>query len=216
MSISYAPAGKSGKWDGAMDWLQMLSGVSLILFVWVHAMLEASVIISPDLLNTIGHFLEATGMVQVGGPLIFLALFAHVILAARKSPFRFDGQATIWQHAKMLHHGDTWLWIVQAVSAMIILVMASTHMWVALTDLPITAAKSAERIQGGFWAAFYVILLPLIHLHVGIGFYRIGVKWGFVKDYDRAKFKKVVTLIVIGFTALGLITVARYFFMSVS
>ena len=216
MSITYAPAGKSGKWDGAMDWFQMLSGVSLILFVWCHAILESSVVISPAIMDAIGHFLESTGLVQVGGPIIFLAFLAHFVLAARKIPFRFDGQATIWQHARMLHHGDTWLWVIQAVSAMVILVMASIHMWVALSDLPITAVKSAERIQGGFWAVFYLLLIPLVHLHVGIGFYRIAVKWGFVKDTGRAQFKKIVTLVVLAFIALGLVTMGRYFFMSLN
>jgi len=216
MSISYAPAGKSGKWDGAMDWLQMLSGVSLILFVWVHAILESSIIIGPEVLNTIGHSLEAAGMVQVGGPIIFLIFFGHFLLAARKIPFRFDGQRTVWQHARMMHHADTWQWIIQAVSAMIILVMASIHMWVTLTDLPITAIKSAERIQGGFWAVFFVVLIPLIHLHVGIGFYRIAVKWGFVKDTERAKFKKVITIIIGAFIALGLVTVLRYLMLDVN
>lgn len=216
MSISYAPVGKTGKWDGAMDWLQMLSGISLILFVWVHALLESSVVIGPNLLNSIGHFLEATYMVQVGGPLIFLVFLAHFILAARKIPFRFDGQATLWQHARMMRHGDTWLWLVQAASAMLILILASIHMWVALNDLPITAAKSAARVQDGFWLLFYLILLLLTHVHVGVGLYRIGVKWGFVKDTERPVFKKTVTMIALAFIVLGLITLGRYFFMSVS
>ncbi|WP_319467486.1 succinate dehydrogenase/fumarate reductase cytochrome b subunit [uncultured Pseudodesulfovibrio sp.] len=216
MPISYAPAGKTGKWDGAMDWLQMLSGICLILFVWCHAFLESSVIISPELLNTIGHFLEATGMVQVGGPLIFLVFLAHFVLAARKIPFRFEAQASIWHQAKMLRHGDTWTWIVQAASAMIILIMAAIHMWVALSDLPITAAKSAARIQSGGWSIFFLFLLVLTHVHVGAGLYRIGVKWGFVKDTERAVFLKTVTMIVFGFIGLGLITLGRYFFMSVN
>jgi len=216
MSISYAPAGKAGKWDGVMDWLQMLTGVSLILFVWVHALLESSIIIGPDLLNTIGHFLESVGLVQIGGPIIFVVFLAHFVLAARKIPFRAEGQRAIWQHARMMHHPDTWQWIIQAVSAMIILIMASTHMWVALTDLPITAAKSAARIQDGFWLAFYLVFLPLLHLHVGIGFYRIGVKWGFVKDVARARFKQIVTIVIGGFIGLGLVTLARYYFLSVN
>jgi len=215
MSISYAPAGKSGTWDGALDWLQMLSGIGLILFVWIHAILESSVVISPDLLNTIGHFLESAYLVQVGGPLVFLALLAHFILAARKIPFRSEKQSTIWQHARMLHHGDTWLWLVQAVSAMLILVMASIHMWVALNDLPITAAKSAARVQTGGWSLFLIALLFLTHAHVGVGLYRIGVKWGFVKDTERAGFKRIVLVIAGCFVGLGMITLARYFFMSV-
>ncbi|BDQ33045.1 succinate dehydrogenase/fumarate reductase cytochrome b subunit [Pseudodesulfovibrio portus] len=216
MSISYAPAGKSGKWDGALDWLQMLSGVSLILFMWCHMLLVSSVVISPDVMNAIAWFFEATGMAQVGGPLIFLVFLMHFVLAARKIPFRMDGQKTIWQHARMMRHGDTWLWVVQAVSAMLILVMGSIHMWVVLTDLPITAAKSAARIQGGFWAVFYLFLLPLAELHVGIGFYRIGVKWGFVKDKDRSRFKRGENILTLIFIGIGLITLVRFLFLAVN
>ena len=216
MSISYAPAGKSGKWDGALDWLQMLSGVSLILFMWCHMLLVSSVVIGPGVMNAIAWFFEATGMAQVGGPLIFLVFLAHFVLAARKIPFRFDGQKTIWQHARMMHHGDTWLWVIQIVSAMLILVMGSIHMWVILTDLPITAAKSAARIQGGFWAVFYLFLLPLAELHVGIGFYRIGVKWGFVQDRQRGKFKRSENLLTLMFICIGLITLIRFMFLSVN
>ena len=216
MSISYAPAGKTGKWDGVLDWLQMLSGASLILFMWCHMILVSSVVISPGVMNAIAEFFESTGMAQVGGPLIFLVFLTHFVLAARKIPFRFDGQKTVWQHARMMRHGDTWLWVVQAVSAMIILLMASVHIWVVLTDLPITAAKSAARVQGGFWAVFYLFLLPLVELHVGIGFYRIAVKWGFVKDSQRKKFKRGENMLTMMFIAIGVITLLRFMFLSVN
>jgi fumarate reductase subunit C len=216
MSISYAPAGKSGKWDGALDWLQMLTGASLILFMWCHMLLVSSVVISPRLMNAIAGFFEATYMAQVGGPLVFLGFLLHFVLAARKIPFRAEGQKTIWQHARMMHHGDTWLWVVQVVSAMLILVMGSIHMWVVLTDLPISAAKSAARVQSGFWAVFYFILLPLAELHVGIGFYRIGVKWGFIKDRERDKFKRGENLLTGMFIAIGLITLVRFLFLSLN
>ncbi len=216
MSITYAPAGKSGKWDGALDWLQMLSGAGLILFMWCHMLLVSSVVISPDLMDAIAWFFEATGMAQVGGPFIFLVFLMHFVLAARKIPFRMDGQKVIWQHARMMRHSDTWLWVVQAVSAMLILVMGSIHMWVVLTDLPITAVKSAARIQSGFWAVFYLFLLPLIELHVGIGFYRIGVKWGFIKDKDRPRFKRGENILTLMFIGIGLITLIRFLFLAVN
>lgn len=216
MSISYAPAGKTGKWDGILDWLQMLSGASLILFMWCHMILVSSVVISPGVMNAIAEFFESTGMAQVGGPLIFLVFLTHFVLAARKIPFRAEGQKTVWQHARMLRHGDTWLWVIQALSAMIILIMASIHIWVVLTDLPITAAKSAARVQGGFWAVFYLFLLPLVELHVGIGFYRIAVKWGFVKDSERKKFKRGENLLTMMFIAIGLVTLLRFMFLSVN
>jgi fumarate reductase subunit C len=88
-------------------------------------------------------------------------------------------------------------------------------MWTVLTDLPITAAKSAARIQGGFWLAFYLILLPLVELHVGIGFYRIAVKWGFAKRKDRKKFKKFENYLTAFFIVIGLVTLMRFLFLKV-
>ncbi|CCH47262.1 hypothetical protein [Pseudodesulfovibrio piezophilus] len=216
MSVSYAPAGKPGKWDGVMDWCQMLSGAGLILFMWCHMLLVSSVVISPDLMDYIAEFFESTGMAQVGGPVIFLVFLTHFVLAARKIPFRFDGQKVAWQHARMMRHGDTWLWLVQVLSAMIILIMGSIHIWVVLTDLPISAMKSAARVQSGFWAIFYLVLLPLIELHVGIGFYRIAVKWGFVKDSQRARFKRGENILTMLFIAIGFITLLRFLFLSVA
>lgn len=203
----------SRRLDGVLDWAQMLSGAGLISFMWAHMMLVASVVISPDIMNAIAEFFEKTGMAQVGGPLIFLIFLAHFALAARKIPFRLEGQKTIWEHARLLHHTDTWLWIVQAVSAMIILVMGAIHMWVVLSDLPITALKSAARIRSGAWIFFYLLLLPLVELHVGIGLYRIAVKWGFVQRSGRKGFKRGENLLTLIFIAIGVLTLIRFWFL---
>lgn len=196
--------------DAGLDWLQMLTGAGLILFMWCHMLLVSSVVISPNIMNAIAHFFEATYMAQVGGPLIFLTFLLHFFLAARKIPFRVEGQGTIFRHAKMLKHRDTWLWIVQAGTAMIILILGAIHMWVVLTDLPITAAKSAARMQQFWWFIFYMILLPCVELHVSVGFYRIAVKWGFVKSDQRKGFKKFETTLFTIFMVIGVITLIRF------
>jgi fumarate reductase subunit C len=198
-----------------LDWLQMLTGVGLILFMWSHMILVASVIPSPRLMNAIAVFLEDTYMAQVGGPAIGCLFLLHFILAARKVPFRVEQQKAIWQLSRQLRHRDTWLWLVQAVTAMIILIMGCIHMWTVLTDLPITAAKSAGRVQGGFWLAFYLILLPMVELHVGIGFYRIAVKWGFVRRKERTGFKRFETRLTIIFICIGLLALTRFFFLNI-
>ena len=200
--------------DACLDWLQMLTGAGLVLFMWCHMLLVSSVIISPKVMNAIAWFFEATYMAQVGGPLIFLAFLAHFVLAARKIPFNADGQETIWAHAKMMHHRDTWLWVVQAVTAMLILIMGAIHMWVILNDLPITAEKSALRVASGGWLVFYLILLPLVELHVSIGAYRILVKWGFVTKENRPKAKKVEAYVFGAFIAIGVITLIVFSVMA--
>jgi fumarate reductase subunit C len=188
----------------------MLTGAALILFMWSHMILVASVILGAGVMNALAGFLEETYMAQVGGPIIGCIFLFHFILAARKVPFRAEQQSTIWKLSRQLRHTDTYLWLVQATSAMIILIMGSIHMWTVLTDLPITAAKSAARIQGGFWFVFYLILLPLVELHVGIGFYRIAVKWGFARRKDRKKFKKLENYLTAIFIAIGLIALLRF------
>ncbi|MBT8405980.1 MAG: succinate dehydrogenase/fumarate reductase cytochrome b subunit [Deltaproteobacteria bacterium] len=198
-----------------LDWLQMLTGAALILFMWSHMVLVASVNLGAGVMNALAHFLEKTYMAQVGGPIIGCIFLLHFILAARKVPFRVDQQTTIWKLSRQLRHTDTYLWLVQAISAMIILIMGSIHMWTVLTDLPITAAKSAGRIQGGFWFVFYLILLPMIELHVGIGFFRIAVKWGFARRQDRKKFKKFENYLTVIFVIIGLITLVRFLLLKV-
>ncbi|OIQ50602.1 Fumarate reductase cytochrome b subunit [Pseudodesulfovibrio hydrargyri] len=200
--------------DAALDWLQMLTGASLILFMWCHMLLVSSVVISPGVMNAIAGFFEATYMAQVGGPLIFLTFLVHFALAARKIPFRAEGQGTIWAHAKMMKHRDTWLWVVQAATAMIILILGAIHMWVVLNDLPITAAKSAARMQHFWWFLFYMILLPSVELHVSVGFYRIAVKWGFVKSEQRKGFKRFETTLFSIFMVIGVITLIRFITLS--
>lgn len=188
----------------------MLTGAALILFMWSHMILVASVILGAGVMNALAGFLEETYMAQVGGPIIGCIFLFHFILAARKVPFRAEQQSTIWKLSRQLRHTDTYLWLVQVTSAMIILIMGSIHMWTVLTDLPITAAKSAARIQGGFWFVFYLILLPIVELHVGIGFYRIAVKWGFARRKDRKKFKKLENYLTAIFIAIGLIALLRF------
>ena len=208
------PTLSASRMDGMLDWAQMLSGAGLIGFMWMHMILVASVVISPDIMNAIAEFFEKTGLAQIGGPLIFLIFLAHFVLAARKIPFRLEGQKTIWEHAKLLHHTDTWLWIVQAVSAMIILIMGAAHMWVVLSDLPITALKSAARVKSGGWIFFYLLLLPLVELHVGIGLYRIAVKWGIVQRTGRKGLKRGENLLTLMFITIGVLTLIRFWFLA--
>jgi fumarate reductase subunit C len=198
--------------DAYYDFFQMLTGVSLVAFMWTHMILVASVNLDLGggrVMNWIAHLFEATYMAQIGGPMIALVMITHFVLAARKLPFRAREQKEMWRHTVRFNHLDTWLWIIQAVTAFIILIMGCIHMWTVLTSLPITAAKSAWRIQGGWWLLFYIILLPMIELHVGIGIYRIGVKWGWIKRSNRKVlhgFENKLTLVMIGIGILSLFT----------
>lgn len=199
--------------DAYINFLQMVTGAALILFMWSHMVLVASVNFGAGVMNAIASFLERTYMAQAGGPIIALLFLTHFVLAARNLPSRSREQINIWHHSTRMSHLDTWLWMVQVGTAMIILLMGSIHMWTVLTNLPITAAKSAGRIQGGWWLVFYLILLPMVELHVGIGFYRIGVKWGWITRTNRGFFKGFEKKLTLAFIIIGVITLFTFYFI---
>jgi fumarate reductase subunit C len=209
----YLDVRQAARGEAYLDFLQLITGVALILFMWSHMILVASINLGSGVMNAIAMFLERYYLAQLGGPLIAFLFLLHFVLTARKLPFRSQEQVSIWRHSLRLHHLDTWLWVVQAATAMLILIMGAVHMWVVLTDLPITAAKSAARIQGGWWLAFYLILLPLVELHLAIGFYRIGVKWGWITRSNRGFFQGVEKKLSLSFVILGLISLFTFYFI---
>jgi len=193
----------------------MLTGACLVLFMLMHLCFVGSVIVSPSLMNGLSKVFEATGMAQLGGPIIFFLLLLHFVLAARKIPFASKQQGIMVANAQRMRHLDTWLWVIQAVSGMVILVMGSIHLWTVLTDLPITAQKNAMRLQEHWgWVCFYIIFIPMVWLHTGIGFYRIMVKWGIVSIDGRPGLRKKDALVVAAAMVIGLATLVRFVFLS--
>ncbi|HBT97671.1 MAG TPA: succinate dehydrogenase/fumarate reductase cytochrome b subunit [Desulfobulbaceae bacterium] len=198
-----------------LDWLQMLSGACLVIFMIMHLFFVGSVIISPSLMNGLSDVFEWTGMAQIGGPVIFFLLLLHFVLAARKIPFASKQQGIMLADARRMHHLDTWLWVIQAVSGMVILVMGSIHLWTVLTDLPITAEKNAMRLRDSAgWVSFYVVFIPIVWLHTGIGFYRIMVKWGVVGIDGRSSLRQKDALVVAAAMIIGFATLLRFIFLS--
>jgi len=196
-----------------LDFIQAVTGVLLILFLWAHVLLVSSVIISPKLMNWLAWFFEATFMAQIGGPIVLLLMVYHFLIAARKMPFRAGEFMTFWKHAKSMKHRDTWLWVVQVVTAIVILVMVSIHVYVVLSTLPISAEKSAARVQGG-WLPFFLVLLPMAELHLGIGFYRLGVKYGFITRASRHFWQRNEYVMTGIFILIGLLTLGRFMLLS--
>lgn len=199
---------------GRTDLAQSLSGVILALFTLMHLILVSSVLVSPAIMNGIGWLLEESYLAQIFGPLLFLLMIFHFILAARKMPFSAGGLSIYMQHAKQMRHQGTWEWLVQVVTAVLVLVFASIHMYEALTTLPITAAKSALREQSG-WTPLYIILLISVGIHLGLGLFRVAVKYGYITAAQRAVWQKRTYMLIAAYIVIGLTTMLRFHFMPV-
>lgn len=212
-SVSCSKVAKTSA-SGRFDVAQAITGVFLALFVLMHAVLIGSVIISPKIMNAIGWFLEALYLAQIGAPIVLLIIVVHFVLAARKMPFHVGSLPTFVDHAKRMKHCDTWLWLVQVVTAILILVLASVHVYTIIMNLPITAETSAFREQNG-WTPFYVVLLVCVGLHLGVGLFRVGVKFGFIKAEKRALWVKRMWILIAAYIAVGILSIIRFHFIAV-
>ncbi len=199
---------------GRMDFVQAVSGVILALFTLMHLIFVSTVLISPSLMNGLGWVLEELYLAQIGGPIILLLMVVHFVIAARKMPFQVGTLPVFFRHAKAMRHCDTSLWLVQVLTAIIVLVMVSIHIYVVLDSLPITAATSALREQSG-WTPFYFVLLVCVGIHLSIGLFRVGAKYGFITAANRACWTKRTWCLIGAYVILGVMTMIRFHYICV-
>lgn len=184
-----------------------LSGLGLAIFMLMHMGLLFSAVLGAETMDSLAEFLEANYFLQIGWPPLVVLILAHVILATRKLPNTARQQISLWRHIRTLRHLDTWLWGVQIVTGLALLILASIHLWVVLTTVPIEAAKSGARVHG-IYLWFYIPLLLLVETHISCGLYRLVVKWFKV----RRKTVHIIFLVyTVFFLGLGFLILWNFF-----
>lgn len=175
----YKPAAldRNPKVDLYLELTGLVSGAMLVVFLWVHAFLLATVILGASVFDNLAGVLERYYLTQVSIGLVFLIALTHIVSVARRIPTGYREHRSVWRIAGAMRHTDTYVWAFQAVTGLAILVLAFTHIWVVLADWPLEAMKSAHRIQTDY-LPFYIILLLFGEYHGGVGIYRQLVKWG--------------------------------------
>lgn len=173
-----------------LDVATSVTGIGLAAFLFIHMGLLSSVLLGATSLDALADFLERYYLLHIMAPPLILLLLAHVVLVTRKAPTTFRQQWTLVRHLRQMGHADTWTWAFQVASGAALLVFASIHLWVALTDLPIEAAKSADRVSTFLW--FDILFVLFVVGHACIGLYRIAVKWGLLSR--RGAYAALATL----------------------
>jgi fumarate reductase subunit C len=219
---THARRGKS-RWPARMDLAQSLSGLALGLFMWVHMVFVSSILISKDAMWVVaktfeGYFLigrsvPALVSIAVGGVAALVVL--HAFLAMRKFPANFRQYSHFTSHRATLHHGDTTLWWVQAVTGFMLFFLAAPHLFQMLAHpADIGPYESADRVWSASWWPLYLVLLFCVELHGGIGLYRLAVKWGWLQGSDadtgRRRLQTAKWALTAFFLVLGLATLAAY------
>ena len=173
-----------------LDVATSVTGIGLAAFLLMHMGLLSSVLLGASSLDALAEFLERYFLLHVMAPPLILLLLVHVVLVTRKAPTTFRQQWTLVRQLRQMGHLDTWTWAFQVVSGAAIMIFASIHLWVSLTELPIEAAKSAERVAGFLWFDILFVLFAVGHACIGL--YRIAVKWGLLSR--RGAYAALATL----------------------
>lgn len=213
--------GKKSKIPARLDVIQSATGLVLGLFMWGHMMFVSTILISNDFMYRISKMFE--GSLFLSNPqswivsgivlIVFFIFIMHAALAMRKFPANFRQWQILRTHLKMIHHGDSTLWFVQAITGFIMFFFASFHLgYMFFQAHTIGPYGSGERMV--YMWPFYLILLFAVELHGSIGLYRLCVKWGWFEGKNakasRKNLKIAKWVISIFFLVLGLATMTVY------
>jgi len=216
---------RKSRMPARLDFWQSATGLLLGLFMWTHLILVSSILISKDAMLFVTRMMEgSTNPSEEGGYSFFVAAAAiavfvlfvvHAGLAMRKLPANWKQWRTMRSHVKMMKHGDTTQWWIQAITGFIMFFLGSAHLIIIATNADkIGPHQSADRfVSMGLWP-LYLVLLFAVELHGAIGMYRLAVKWGWFDGKDprrnRKRLKKAKMVITVFFLVLGLLSFAAY------
>jgi fumarate reductase subunit C len=208
-------------WPARLDVIQALTGLGLVLFIWGHMILESSILIGKDAMYRVARFMEGRYLLGDDHPVLItlaagaiLAIFMlHAALAMRKLPATYRDYRAFRDHMAGFRHDDTSLWWLQAWTGFALLFLGSAHLIGVMTRPgDIGPYESADRIVGEWMWPVYALLLIAVHLHAGVGIYRLAVKWGLSIGSDAAANLRRLRLarwiiigffLLLGFTSLG-------------
>jgi fumarate reductase subunit C len=205
------------------DILQSLTGLLLVLFVWGHMFFESSILLGKEAMYWVSKMFEGEHIFGKPYPLlvsgvaavIFILILVHAVLALRKFPGSYRQYHEFHQHMGAMRHPDTTLWYLQLVTGFAMFFLASAHLFVVfLQPENIGPYASSDRIwSGNFWI-LYALLLITVHLHAGVGIYRLAMKWAPISAASsrrtRARLKAGMWGIIVFFLCLGTASLITY------
>lgn len=211
---------KKSRLPARLDLIQSGTGLILGLFMWVHMMLVASILLGKGFFNFIAKTMELSFLSHTGHGFPAAVFFAvlgvstlfiiHALLGVRKFPISWKQHAIFRNQMGMMKHEDTNLWYIQVVTAFIMFFLGSAHLFVMLTHPgQIDPYLSADRVISSHMWPLYLILLFSVELHGTIGLYRLCMKWGWFAGDNAVESRKRLKLLkkrlTIFFLALGLL-----------
>jgi fumarate reductase subunit C len=201
-----------------LDVVQSISGLALVMFLGMHLLLDAAILIGPSAADAVarafeGQYLFGTAhpwIVSLAALALLTLIVVHAVLALRKLPHSTREYVAFRHHLRGINHGDTRLWWWQVVTGMALFFLIAPHLYIVITQPEtIGASASAHRVVAERAWVLYAILLPVVLLHAAAGTYRMVVKWGWPK-LSRVRLRPWVWGIAGAYCVLGLAALVAY------
>jgi fumarate reductase subunit C len=217
---------KKSRTPARLDLAQSGTGLVLGLFMWVHMLLVASILLGKGSFNFVAKTMELSFLSSTGHgypSAVFIAVFCvftlfivHAALGVRKFPITWKQHSIIRSQMGMMKHGDTNLWYWQVVTGFIMFFLGSVHLFIMLTHPgQIDPYLSADRVFSSSMWPLYLVLLVCVELHGTIGLYRLCMKWGWFGGKDPVKSRERLQLLkkqaTIFFLTLGGLALLVFF-----
>ena len=207
-----------------LDAVQGATGLALVVFMWAHMLLVSSILLGAEAMYRVARFLEGAYLFGRPYPVLVSAIVAgvcllfgvHAVIALQRIPASWREYRVFFRHARGLRHADTWLWLLQVGTGLLLLFLAAVHLYQMLMHPgDIGPYESADSFVAGGMAPLYAVLLLAVELHGGIGFYRLVLKWGLLPvtadpRTQRRRLARLEWSITGFFLLLGALTFAAY------
>ncbi|MEP5765068.1 MAG: fumarate reductase cytochrome b subunit [Halieaceae bacterium] len=210
-------------WPARLEMLQGASGLALVLFMWVHMFMVSSILLGEDAMYWVARGFEGEYffgrpyplLVSAIAAVVFFIFLAHALVAMWKLPASYREYRVFWRHTRSLRHSDSSLWLVQVVSGLVLMFLASIHLYEMLMHPDqIGPYASADRVVSGQMWLLDLLLIFAAEVHAGVGLYRLIMKWdllGLTRSARRRRNTRLTIAAIVGFyLVLGLLTFAAY------
>ncbi|WP_419777113.1 fumarate reductase cytochrome b subunit [Malaciobacter marinus] len=215
--------GKKSRTPAKMDVWLTATGVVLALFMMGHMLFVSTILLGKDVMHAVTKAFELDFIFEGGIPAVVsffvlaitIVFIIHAILGLRKFPTSYKTYIKIKEHAKMMKHNDTSMWMFQWISGLIMMFAAMIHLFIMFTQPQnIGPFGSAYRVVEDHMWLLYIVLLICVEIHGSVGLYRAAMKWGWFDGENpkatRAKMLKVKKLLSVVFLTLGVVTLLAY------
>lgn len=207
-------AGVRNRWPAILDLTQSLSGAALALFVGVHLLLDAAILVSPRAADQVARFFEGETLlgqahpwlVSVVAVLLLLLILLHAVLALRKFPHDYRQYRALTHESPGLNPGDTRLWLWQVATGLLLFFLATPHLVHMITQPESIGAlpSSLRVVEQRVWM-LYALFLPVLLIHTAAGVYRLTMKWLSPDRGSAARFRTNARRVVWTITGLYLL-----------